>query len=88
MLNTHIFFFLSSLCNFSPWLPRLAPVFLQLPMILVPVPALAVVEAVDEAVEEAMEEAMAEVGEGAHALLNHPRILKLHLLLPRETSFW
>ena len=80
MLNTHIFFFLSSLCNFSPWLPRLAPVFLQPPMILVLVPALVVVEAVEEAV--------AEVEEEVGALLANPQILKLHLLLLRGMSFW
>ena len=84
MLNTHIFFFLSSLCNFSPWLPRLAPVFLQLPMILALVPALAVVEAVDEVVGEAVAEVEEEVG----VLLANPQILKLHLLLLRGMNFW
>jgi len=74
-----IFFFLFFSCN-SPWLPSSESELLRPPMNLVLVPVLAVVEAVEEAV--------AEVGEEVHTLLNHPRILKLHLLLPRETSFW
>ena len=83
-MNTLIFFFLSFLCHFSPWLPSLAPVSLQPPMILALVPALVVVEAVDEAVEEAVAEVEEEVG----ALLANPQILKLHLLLLRGMSFW
>src|SRR4051812_38657809 len=85
ILCTHIFFFLSSLCNFSPWLPSLGLALLQLPMNLALVSAFAVVEAVGVSMEEAVAEVEEEVGE----LPANQQIWKLILLLLlRRLSFW